>query len=130
MNSIGKLRLVVRWIAAGLVFLAAGARADTYYVSGTGGSGTGSIDDPWSLEHANENAAPGDVVYLRGGTYTGGSKLNSSICLSRSGREGKPITFSAWNNEPWGFMISDWLQRHDLENFTLKKRRRDTHFGS
>jgi hypothetical protein len=100
MNSMGKLRLVVRWAAAGLFFLAAGARADTYYVSSTGGSGTGSIDDPWSLEHANENAAPGDVVYLRGGTYTGGSKLNSSICPARSGRQRKPITFSACNNEP------------------------------
>lgn len=68
MNNNGKLRLVVAWVAIGLVVLAGGVRADTYYVSCTGGSGTGSIDDPWSLEYANENAAPGNVVYLRGGT--------------------------------------------------------------
>lgn len=46
-----------------------------FFVSPTGGTGTGSITDPWSLDYALAGGGgailPGDIVALRGGTYVG-----------------------------------------------------------
>lgn len=49
---------------------------NTYYVSTTGSAAnTGAIDSPWTFAYALAGAggviAPGDTIYLRGGTYTG-----------------------------------------------------------
>lgn len=49
---------------------------NTYYVATTGStSNTGAIGSPWTLAYALAGAggviAPGDTIYIRGGTYTG-----------------------------------------------------------
>ncbi|RPH51738.1 MAG: choice-of-anchor D domain-containing protein [Desulfobacteraceae bacterium] len=74
--------------------------AGTYYVAASGG-GTSwadctNISTPCTLATANTNAAAGDTVYLRGGTYE--IKTNA-IIPSNSGSAGNPITFSGYGSE-------------------------------
>jgi hypothetical protein len=50
----------------------------TYYVATTGSNttGTGAIGAPWAtLAHALSNSSGADIIYLRGGTYTGSTPL-------------------------------------------------------
>jgi hypothetical protein len=78
-----------------LTALAANA-ASTYYVSTTGGTGTGAIGDPWSMSYgigASSPATAGDTIYLRGGTYAGG--LSSAI----SGTGVSPISIKPYQAE-------------------------------
>src|SRR4051812_48216775 len=50
-------------------------------------AGPGTTDQPWlTLQHAADLVAPGDVVTVRAGTYTG-------FQLSRIGTANAPITF-------------------------------------
>ena len=99
MNGKARRIIAIRSSMAGLLLLSSAAHAATYHVSPTGGPGAGTIDDPWSLQHAKTNAVAGDIVFLRGGTYTGDPKSHSSICPANSGTEESMITFSAYNDE-------------------------------
>ena len=70
----------------------------THYVAVNGSSsGDGSVNSPWDLDTALSGAggdiAPGDVVYLRGGTYYG--RVNATA----SGATGAPITFRSHPGE-------------------------------
>jgi hypothetical protein len=74
----------------------------TYYVSTSGGTGTGAIGDPWSLDYARVAArvsggqlAAGDTVQLRGGTYSKAAGYDFTL----SGSAGNPITFEAYPGE-------------------------------
>jgi hypothetical protein len=64
-------RLRAAFAVAAFAALAACAPAATYYVSPTGSdSNVGTIDKPFAnLYRATSKTLPGDVVYLRGGTY-------------------------------------------------------------
>ncbi len=61
------------------IFLASTATAATYYVSATGNdASTGSIDAPFrTIKGASRIAKGGDIVNVRGGTYTEASNLSS-----------------------------------------------------
>ncbi len=80
-------------IIFGLVLILVGfASAATYYVSPSGSASWSSctnINTPCSLSTANSNAAAGDVIILRDGTYT------TTISPSHSGNTGSPITYRA-----------------------------------
>jgi hypothetical protein len=68
--------------------------AATYYASPTGkASNSGSISAPWDLETALSNAAAGDTVWLRGGTYPG--RYN---CYA-SGTSSAPIVYRGYPGE-------------------------------
>lgn len=81
----------------------------TYYVSPSGSAAWGSatnIATPCSLTTAMTNAAAGDIVYCRGGTYNLGTippslSIAGSIAVkpTNSGTSGNPITFIAYTGE-------------------------------
>lgn len=65
-------------------------------LNGSDTSGDGSIGDPYrTLRKAARNAAPGDTVYVRGGTYTG---VKDSV-YGVDGAAAQPITIRPFANE-------------------------------
>ena len=84
-----------------LLLASVSALAGTYYVAASGGGTTWAnctnISTPCTLATANTNAAAGDTVYLRGGTYT------TAIVPLNSGTSGSMITFSAYTGEAPSF---------------------------
>src|SRR5262245_54713786 len=85
-------------ISAALVVTAAAAtaRAAEYYVATNGGANAaGTMTAPWTMAKAvgSTGAAPGDTVWVRGGTYNGG------VNFTRSGNSGAWITFQAYQGE-------------------------------
>lgn len=64
-----------------------------------------------SLADANSNAVAGDIVYLRGGTYT-----DQQIRPSNSGTLTDPIVYEAYNDETvvlTGAVIAIWFRNRD-----------------
>ena len=81
---------------ATLTLCASGAE---YYVSSINGQpdGTGSESEPWSSVASVDGRAfsPGDTIYFeRGSSFSGG------FVVSSSGREGQPITYTAYGTGP------------------------------
>src|SRR5262245_60788336 len=77
------------------LFMAMPAWSATRYASPTGsGSACTIINTPCSLATAVSQANAGDLIYLRGGTYT-----ITVDFASRSGTNGNPITYSGYPNE-------------------------------
>src|SRR5262252_353456 len=76
------------------------ASATDFYVSPSGSaSGDGSVGKPWSLAAALAQPAavrPGDTIWLRGGTYTGGVGSSYSFSCSLNGSPGAPITVAQY----------------------------------
>lgn len=69
------------------------------FVSTTGNNqtGDGSIGNPFAtLQKAIDNVSPGDVIYLRGGTYTG---MQHTIYTDVSGTSTNPITIRNYQSE-------------------------------
>jgi hypothetical protein len=87
------------WVSG--IYLTKSVVLPGFYVSTSGGQGTGSFSDPWSLTYALTGAAgkltTGSTVWLRGGSYVspGGSKFRTTV----SGASGAPITFRAFPGE-------------------------------
>ena len=89
------------------------ANSATYYVSPTGTATWGAAcqsvvngTSACSLDDAGSNAVAGDIVYLRGGTYTldfvdasGAKYFVTAFVPSNSGTSGSPITFAAYDGE-------------------------------
>ncbi|MFQ5964718.1 MAG: hypothetical protein ACE5KZ_10565 [Candidatus Scalinduaceae bacterium] len=77
------------------LFVALEASATTYYVSPTGNDNDlGTLNEPWkTINKANNELLPGDIVYLREGTY------QQTIRPTRSGNAGQYITYSRYQNE-------------------------------
>jgi hypothetical protein len=85
------------------------AAAAKFCVAPTGSdSNPGTKERPFaSIRRAQEAAAPGDIVYIRGGTYRmkesdiarRDSFLASIIHLDKSGTRGKPISYFAYPGE-------------------------------
>jgi uncharacterized repeat protein (TIGR02059 family) len=76
--------------------------AATYYVSSTGSdSNPGTIAQPWkSLNYAFNRLLAGDVLYMRGGTYTTLANNNDGISLkNRDGGVSSKIKVLAYNGE-------------------------------
>ena len=74
----------------------------TYIVSPTASaSGTGSLASPWRLSTARRNAAPGDEVQLRGGTYSGSNNSfdNSDGGGSSGVGDSSRITYTNYQSE-------------------------------
>jgi len=74
------------------------AKADTYYMAPTGNdtTNTGTISSPFAtLVKFHNLANPGDVIYLRGGTY----KINAGIRFTRSGSSGALIKVMPYPGE-------------------------------
>jgi hypothetical protein len=69
---------------------------NVYYVSPSGGSGSGSMSSPWSLQYAlNQPSSlrPGDTIWVRGGKYSG------SFASHIKGASGASITVRAYPGE-------------------------------
>jgi hypothetical protein len=99
------------------------AAASAYYV-GPGGddSNPGTQDQPWrTIQHAVDNANPGDTIYIRAGLYA------ENVEIHRSGEEGNPIILSSYDGEAvtvngrGGPAIADFVgtQYWIIENLTL-----------
>jgi len=94
-----------------LVVGPAASFATDFYVSPTGGTGAGTITDPWSLTYALSGAGgaivPGKVIAVRGGTYdTGTTTLNIGTAVSGllgSGVDApdSKVIFRAYPGEKW-----------------------------
>ncbi len=70
--------------------------ATSYYTSPTGtATASGSISDPLALTTAVGKLVAGDVLYVRGGTFSSGTRLN----ISKSGETGNLIQILAYNGE-------------------------------
>ena len=74
----------------------AAAASANYYVAPNGNdSNPGTLTSPWlTIQHAMNNATPGSIVNIRGGTY------HERLSLNVSGTEGNYITF-----QPYGFNV-------------------------
>jgi hypothetical protein len=101
--------MVGKSIVSGLFVaaLALGARradAAVYYVAVAGDdTAPGTLEKPFaSVQRGQEAAAPGDTVFIRGGTYkiAKGGKLGAGLYLTKSGTsETKRICYWAYKNE-------------------------------
>jgi hypothetical protein len=70
-----------------------------YYVAPTGNdaTGNGSITNPWyNLTKAWEVVQPGDIIYMRGGSY---SYTTTQYLLNKNGTAANPIKIWAYQNE-------------------------------
>jgi hypothetical protein len=75
------------------LFFCGALSAKEIYVSPAGNdAGEGTLAAPLTLQKAVSVAEAGDVIYLRGGAY----HCAEQITITRSGREGAPITLAAY----------------------------------
>lgn len=79
------------------------ASPSAWFVSTTGNdtTGNGSISKPYaSLDKAQDMASNGDIIYMRGGTYTNVPLSGTSgFRIEHSGTRTTPYTIKAYNNE-------------------------------
>src|SRR6266853_1005070 len=87
---------------------AASASVSWYVSPGGDDSSPGSLEKPFAtVQRAQQSAAPGDTVFIRGGAYhmteaqiARGKNIFASITvLDKSGAPGKPITYRAYQDE-------------------------------
>lgn len=85
-----------------LSLLSQSAFAAEYYVAPNGNdTNPGTLDKPFASVTAGQKAAaPGDTVWIRGGEYFfSGTEIQIGTLLDKSGEEGKPIKYFAYQNE-------------------------------
>lgn len=63
------------------------------YVTTTGGTGAGTIGDPWSFEYAGQNAVAGTTVWVKAGNYGA-----DNIVIANNGTADNPIRFIGYDN--------------------------------
>lgn len=98
----------------GTVFQVTEANQD-YYVDSSRGNdnGAGTIDSPWkTIAKASRSAQAGDTVYIRAGDY----RSEGAIEITRSGRSGAPIRFTAYEQEA---VILERLMVQDSQWITI-----------
>jgi hypothetical protein len=116
-----KIRLAIMLLCLFILSLSLSnyAKAADRYISPTGNdvTGTGTLASPWkTVDKASTGMSPGDVLYARGGTYTG----QAGYIWHSSGTSGNPVTLKNYANETpvfdggWG---ANGLQGNFL-NFT------------
>src|SRR6476619_143451 len=94
------LRRISLAVPFALAFIGASANATTYWVSTDGNdSNPGSSNAPFATPQKAVAAslAPGDTIYIRGGTYTLNAKISPGS--SKQGAAGNPIKFWAYASE-------------------------------
>lgn len=99
---------MIRGVLAVLA-LVSSAHAAQYFIAPQGNdANAGSMARPFAtMMRAQKSVKPGDVVYLRGGTYrmredqiAKKEGVRAFVCaFDRSGSEGKPIRYEAYGNE-------------------------------
>ena len=90
--------------------------AQTYYVSPAGQDGaSGSLEDPWSIQHAFKNVPAGATVYLRGGKYNLSNRVE---LIGKKGSSSLWTTFEAYQNEVPEIDGLSWKQAHPYNYFT------------
>lgn len=116
--------------AGALLAAPAMASAASYYVaSGGSDSAAGSKSAPWkTLAHAQNVAGAGDTIYIRGGTYTIKTGVNScasqtdtvnAILLNKSGSSGSPIRYYAYPGETPVFDFSKMTDNCRVKGFNI-----------
>lgn len=110
------MRHLLLLAGAGALLLAATANAAEFFVSPSGSDdAAGTLDKPFAtLSRAQHAAAPGDTVFLRGGTYHLAEAQIAQrqgifarvITLDKSGEKDKPITYAAYGDEKPSFDFS------------------------
>ena len=114
-TSISGKRAILTGMA--LLAFASSLRARDFHVATTGDDAkSGSAASPFaSVQRAEKAAGPGDTVFIHGGTY----RMKESqihqvrrnraqvIVLSKSGKPGQPIRYTAFGNEKPVFDFSD-----------------------
>lgn len=87
-------RLAALLIYAAIIMIENGMAKDYYVALHGDDKNGGTFNYPWrSITKANQQLQPGDVVYIRQGNY------RETIAPARSGVEGAPIVYSAFQNE-------------------------------
>jgi hypothetical protein len=91
-------------LLAATFLTAAPAQAAEWFVAPEGtAKGQGTMASPWDIASAlggEQRVAPGDTVWLRGGTYKKPFELLGHGWVVRlAGREGSPVQVRAWNGE-------------------------------
>ncbi len=97
------LAWVLPWVAS------ASAKAAMFFVAPTGSdANAGSLESPFAtIQRGERTAAPGDTVYVRGGTYAMSedhiarrrNQIAYVTSLDKSGEPGKPIRYWAYAEE-------------------------------
>ncbi len=93
--------------------------------TGSNSSGDGSINNPWvDMIGAGNHVGPGDIIYLRGGTYPAYSYVNfsrSQNILSRDGTKSEPIVITNYPGEiaKWNSVSTTWSLTLDGDNQKL-----------
>lgn len=127
---------VATWQALALFLGLAVSEAGTWYVAPDGDdSGPGTFEKPWRNPiKAAGRLGPGDTLVFRAGEYRCNTDGVVGLGPSRSGEEGKPITFTTYNNEhvkidctgsDWGFTPNGWSWIV-IEGFEITN---PTHYG-
>ncbi len=97
-----KFRIRFLWtVVAGLVAWTPATAAEFFVHPDGNDTNAGTLAQPFaSVARAQEAAAPGDTVWLRGGKYGfSGNTMEVGILLNKSGAEGKRINYWAYPNE-------------------------------
>jgi hypothetical protein len=91
------LQAIVACAACVLALTGSALAGNTHYVSTSGSdAGSGSIDSPFAtFERAIDTVAPGDTIYVRGGTYF----CDHRLYISTGGTEDNPIHLFAMPGE-------------------------------
>lgn len=85
----------VRYASIALLGALSGAAAREIFVS-PDGTGSGTIDAPYgSIQDAVDEAAAGDTIYLREGTYA----PDANIQVGKSGEQAAPISVRPYESE-------------------------------
>ncbi|NSL55909.1 right-handed parallel beta-helix repeat-containing protein [Uliginosibacterium aquaticum] len=120
----------LRFLGSLMLGFSAAASAGTYYVA-PGGSDTaaGTQAAPWkTLSRAQTSAVAGDTVYVRGGTYTIKTGVNScasqtdvvnAILLNKSGATSNPIKYWAYPGETPVFDFSKMTDNCRVKGINL-----------
>src|SRR5262245_29290286 len=86
-------------LPVGVVFFALPAKAAEYYVAPGGSGSTCSMAAPCAAPQNVTQAAAGDTVWIRGGTYTFPASAAAGFTFSRNGAANNPIKYFAYMNE-------------------------------
>lgn len=101
--------------------------AATFYVAPNGGTGAGTLSDPWSLSQANAKLTSGDKAVLRKGTY------KTPIEPARSGTANSRIVYEAYPGETpvihLGRVLSSsgWEKWSGTDGVDAVYRKKDSH---
>jgi MYXO-CTERM domain-containing protein len=90
------------WLVMSLLLRTGAAHAEDFYVAPDGNDGAaGTEQAPFAtVERAQDAAAPGDTVFIRGGVYAfSGTTGSVGVSFTKSGAEGQPISYFAYSGE-------------------------------